>query len=105
VILDALAIQTFGKQVMVILLRIKKPIYFKSKRIFLDGQKKNYHLFSIHPDNTEKIALVKSIFNETGASEAKSAIEEYTFKAFETLNKMDIVEDKKKYFCNFMENN
>ena len=55
------------------------------------------HLFSIQPsDNSDKINLVKEIFNQTGASEAThKAIQNYTFKAFETLEKMDIGTDKK----------
>jgi geranylgeranyl diphosphate synthase type II len=39
---------------------------------------------------------VKQIFNQTGASDAtQSAIQDYTLKAFETLDKMNISEDKK----------
>ena len=55
------------------------------------------HLFSIQPsDNTDKIESVKSIFNQTKASEAtQQAIQEYTFKAFETLEQMEISSDKK----------
>ena len=52
---------------------------------------------SIQPsEKIEKIESVKAIFNASGASEAtKTAIQEYTFKAFETLEKMDISPDKK----------
>ena len=55
------------------------------------------YLFSVKPsDSEDKIELVKAIFNASGASEAtKTVIQEYTFKAFETLEKMDISPDKK----------
>ena len=47
------------------------------------------HLFSIQPsDNTDKIKSVKEIFNRSGASKAtQDAIQEYTFKAFEIIEK------------------
>ncbi|MFT6748879.1 MAG: geranylgeranyl diphosphate synthase type II [Flavobacterium sp.] len=97
--------ETFGKQVGGDIIENKKTyLFLKAKEFSLDGQKEQLnHLFSIHPsDNFEKIALVKSIFNETGASEAtKTAIEEYTLKALETLNQMDIAEDKKEVLRNF----
>jgi geranylgeranyl diphosphate synthase type II len=62
-----------------------------------EAQQQLAHLFSSQPtDNQEKIATVTGIFNASGASEAtKKAIQEYTFKAFETLDKMDISPDKK----------
>jgi len=64
------------------------------------------HLFSIHPnDNTEKVNSVKEIFNQTGASEAtKKAIQEFTFKAFETLQKISIDNEKKDILKSFGEN-
>ena len=64
------------------------------------------HLFSIQPsENADKIESVKAIFNASGASEAtKKAIQEYTFKAFETLEKMDIENEKKAILKAFGEN-
>jgi geranylgeranyl diphosphate synthase type II len=63
------------------------------------------HLFSIQPeDNSAKIASVKEIFNTTGASEAtQKAIQDYTFKAFATLEKMNISSDKKAVLKSFGE--
>lgn len=63
------------------------------------------HLFSIQPkDNTDKIETVKSIFNESGASKTtQEAIKEYTQKAFETLQKMEISEEKKQLLYAFGE--
>ncbi|MNE23418.1 hypothetical protein D3C80_1166700 [compost metagenome] len=56
-------------------------------------------------DNSEKIETAKSIFNESGASKAtQEAIEMYTFKAFETLEKMEINDEKKSVLRTFGEN-
>ncbi len=54
-------------------------------------------LFSIQmEDNEAKIAQVKEIFLNSGAAVAtQKAIETYTFKAFETLEKMNINLEKK----------
>ncbi|RZJ31828.1 MAG: hypothetical protein EOO48_00910 [Flavobacterium sp.] len=64
------------------------------------------HLFSIKPtDNADKIESIRSLFEKTGASEATlKAIKEYTFKAFETLAKMDIPDDRKNVLKAFGEN-
>ena len=64
------------------------------------------HLFSIQPsDNSDKIESVKAIFNASGASEAtKKAIQDFTYKAFETLEKMDIEAEKKAILKAFGEN-
>jgi len=48
---------------------------------------------------------VKELFNATGASKAtQQAIQEYTFKAFETLEEMNIDADKKAMLRAFGEN-
>jgi geranylgeranyl diphosphate synthase type II len=64
------------------------------------------HLFSIQPeDNTDKIESVKTIFNESGASDAtKKAIQEYTLKAFDTLQNIGIDNEKKDILRSFGEN-
>jgi geranylgeranyl diphosphate synthase type II len=63
-------------------------------------------LFSNQPeDNTAKIEAVKEIFNNSGASKAtQDAIQDFTFKAFETLEKMNIDESKKDVLRVFGEN-
>jgi geranylgeranyl diphosphate synthase type II len=63
-------------------------------------------LFSNQPeDNTAKIEAVKEIFNNSGASKAThDAIQDFTFKAFETLEKMNIDESKKDVLRVFGEN-
>ncbi|MCG2610146.1 polyprenyl synthetase family protein [Flavobacterium sp. SM15] len=98
---------TFGKQVGGDIIENKKTyLYLKAVEFAQEDIKEQLlHLFSIHPNNnSDKIASVKTIFNQTGASEAtQQAIREYTFKAFETLEKMQIDHDKKAVLKTFGE--
>jgi geranylgeranyl diphosphate synthase type II len=100
--------ETFGKQVGGDIIENKKTyLYLKAIEFATEENKQQLlHLFSIQPaENTEKIASVKAIFNASGASEAtKKAIQDYTFKAFETLEKMDIEDEKKSILKAFGEN-
>ncbi|MES2545588.1 MAG: polyprenyl synthetase family protein [Bacteroidota bacterium] len=100
--------ETFGKQVGGDIIENKKTyLYLKAVEFSETGEKEQlFHLFSVQPnDNSEKINAVKNIFNVSGASEAtQKAIQEYTFKAFDTLGKMDVSEDKKAILKSFGEN-
>lgn len=100
--------ETFGKQVGGDIIENKKTyLYLKAMEFASASQKEQLlHLFSIQPnDNSDKINSVKEIFNETGASQAtQKAIADYTFKAFETLDKMHIHIDKKHLLKTFGEN-
>jgi geranylgeranyl diphosphate synthase type II len=100
--------ETFGKQVGGDIIENKKTYLYLKAVEFSKAEEKQQllHLFSIQPsDNADKIESVKAIFNGSGASEAtKKAIQEYTFKAFETLEKMDIENDKKAILKAFGEN-
>jgi geranylgeranyl diphosphate synthase type II len=91
--------KTFGKQVGGDIIENKKTyLYLKAKEFSSAAEKEQLsHLFSIQPtENTDKIHSVKQLFNASGASAAtQQAIEEYTFKAFETLERMNISQDKK----------
>lgn len=99
---------TFGKQVGGDIIENKKTYLYLKAVEFADADVKAQlrHLFSIQPnDNTDKINKVKELFNLTGSSEAtKLAIKEFTFKAFETLDKMQIESDKKTVLKGFGEN-
>lgn len=100
--------ETFGKQVGGDIIENKKTyLYLKAKEFAEPAVKEQLlHLFSIQPsDNADKINSVKEIFNTTGASDAtQEAIKLYTFKAFETLEKMDIDDSKKELLKIFGEN-
>ncbi|PKP15137.1 MAG: polyprenyl synthetase, partial [Bacteroidetes bacterium HGW-Bacteroidetes-23] len=91
--------ETFGKQVGGDIIENKKTyLYLKAMEFAkADEREQLLHLYSIQPnDNSEKIESVKEFFNHTGAAKAtQKAIEEFTMKAFETLTKMQIGEDKK----------
>ncbi len=100
--------ETFGKQVGGDIIENKKTYLYLKAIEFGSSEEKDrlLHLFSIQPtENTNKIDFVKEIFNQTGASEATQvAIEEYTFKAFDTLEQMNISNDKKELLRKFGEN-
>lgn len=91
--------ETFGKQVGGDIIENKKTyLYLKALEFSKVEEKEQLlHLFSIHPsDNTDKIQSVKQIFTQTGADAAtQQAIQDFTLKAFQTLDTMNISEDKK----------
>lgn len=100
--------ETFGKQVGGDII-INKKTYLYLKAIEFSSKEKAaelQQLFGLQlENNSEKIETAKVIFNESGASQAtQEAIEMYTFKAFETLEKMDINAEKKAILRTFGEN-
>ena len=99
---------TFGKQVGGDIIENKKTYLYLKALEFSSEEKASelQQLFSLQlEDNLEKIETAKTIFNESGASKAtQEAIEMYTFKAFETLEKMDINAEKKNILRTFGEN-
>ena len=100
--------KTFGKQVGGDIIENKKTyLYIKAIEFASEEDRKTLtQLFASQlKDNEEKIAIVKSIFNAPGASEAtQKAIQDFTFKAFETLEIMTISDDKKAALKVFGEN-
>jgi geranylgeranyl diphosphate synthase type II len=100
--------ETFGKQVGGDIIENKKTYLYLKAIEFSNTQQEQQltDLFAIpSDDNDKKINEVKDIFNTSGASEAtQQAIKEYTFKAFETLEKMDIELSKKEILRTFGEN-
>ena len=97
--------KTFGKQVGGDIIENKKTyLYLKALEFSSkEEQAELIQLFSSQPeDSTEKIKSAKSIFNSSGASQATQiAIQEYTLKAFETLEKIDLKNDKKEILKSF----
>jgi geranylgeranyl diphosphate synthase type II len=100
--------ETFGKQVGGDIIENKKTyLYLKAMEFASPNEKEELvHLFSIHPeDNSDKINSVKRIFHSSGAAQAtQKAIQDFTLKAFETLDKMNVSVDKKAMLTNFGEN-
>ena len=100
--------ETFGKQVGGDIIENKKTyLYLKAVEFAAPQEReKLLYLFSNHPDDsTNKIQEVKEIFNTTGASKAtQQAIQDYTLKAFETLQKINIDNEKKDKLQSFGEN-
>jgi geranylgeranyl diphosphate synthase type II len=100
--------ETFGKQVGGDIIENKKT-YLYLKAIEFSSEEKAaelQQLFGLQlEDNSQKIETAKIIFNESGASKStQKAIEMYTLKAFETLEKMDINAEKKNILRTFGEN-
>lgn len=100
--------ETFGKQVGGDIIENKKTYLYLKAMLFSSREEASrlQQLFLVHPeDNSAKIAAVKEIFNNSGASKAtQEAIQDYTFKAFKTLEKMNIENDKKDLLRNFGKN-
>jgi len=100
--------ETFGKQVGGDIIENKKTyLYLKALEFASINQAKELaELFSVHPeDSTTKIAAVKEIFLTSGAAqETKNAIQDFTFRAFDTLQKISIDIDKKEMLKTFGEN-
>ncbi|NBW27366.1 MAG: polyprenyl synthetase family protein [Flavobacteriaceae bacterium] len=100
--------ETFGKQVGGDIIENKKTyLYLKALEFASINQAKELaELFSVHPeDSTNKIAAVKEIFLTSGAAqETKNAIQDFTFRAFDTLQKISIDIDKKEMLKTFGEN-
>ncbi|WP_310594442.1 polyprenyl synthetase family protein [Flavobacterium sp.] len=99
---------TFGKQVGGDIIENKKTyLYLKAIEFASSEERKQLlQLFSVSlEDNSSKIEEVKTLFNATGASKAtQQAIQDYTLKAFATLDKMNISSDKKAMLKAFGEN-
>ncbi|WP_400081365.1 polyprenyl synthetase family protein [Winogradskyella sp. R77965] len=92
--------ETFGKQVGGDILENKKT-YLYLKTIELgSNQEKDSLLEKMSNDsisNDDKVASVKVLFNNSGASEAtQNAVKDYTEKAFSVLETLNISEDKKQ---------
>jgi geranylgeranyl diphosphate synthase type II len=100
--------KTFGKQIGGDIIENKKTYLYLKAIEFSKADEKELltQLFSVQlDDNESKIKAAKEIFNSTGASAAtQRAIAEFTLKAFETLEKIDISLDKKAMLKDFGEN-
>ncbi|MGA9637479.1 polyprenyl synthetase family protein [Flavobacterium sp.] len=100
--------ETFGKQVGGDIIENKKTfLYLKAKEHATANDKAELlALFASQlEDNTTKIEQVKTIFIRSGADTiTQEAIETYTLKAFDTLNKMNIENGKKEILRSFGEN-
>ena len=100
--------ETFGKQVGGDIIENKKTYLYLKAIEFANASEKEQllHLFSIQPkENTEKILAVKNLFYQTSAAQAtQQAIQDYTFRAFETLITINIDNEKKAILKSFGEN-
>ncbi|WP_373516698.1 polyprenyl synthetase family protein [Pricia sp.] len=99
--------KTFGKQVGGDIIENKKTVLYLN--VLENGtvvQKKELlDMYSIQPkDPSTKVETIKGIFLESGAAEStRTAITEYTGKAFDVLDGMLISKDKKEVLRTFGE--
>ena len=100
--------ETFGKQVGGDIIENKKTyLYLKAVAFSKPEEAEELkRLFAIQPeDSSDKIERVKTLFNSSGASKAtQDAIQDFTFKAFQMLDQMNISDDKKAMLKAFGEN-
>jgi len=100
--------ETFGKQVGGDIIENKKTyLYLKALELGSETQQKELKdMFSIQPnDPAEKIAQIKKIFLDSqAAAETTKAIETYTVKAFNVLEKLNVDASKKEILREFGEN-
>ena len=99
--------ETFGKQSGGDIIENKKTfLYLKTKALCNEEELQELdHLFSIKPaDPSAKVRIVKELFNKSGAAdESKRAIKDFTEKAFDYLEKLEMPEDKKAVLRGFGE--
>lgn len=99
--------ETFGKQVGGDIIENKKTfLYLTALQNSDPGEARQLEdLYSILPmDSTGKVEAVKYIFEKSGAAQlTREEIRNYTNKAFETLDKMELTENKKAILKNFGE--
>ncbi|NER17653.1 polyprenyl synthetase family protein [Spongiivirga citrea] len=99
--------KTFGKQVGGDIIENKKTYLYLKALEHASKEQANQltDLFSIQPASSdEKVAIVKQLFEETGASnDTKQAIKDYTESAFTVLNDLNISSEKKALLRTFGE--
>ena len=97
--------KTFGKQLGGDIIENKKTfLYLTALQKAEKGDASQLeHLYSINPsDSIGKIEAIKSIFEQSGASElTRQEIEKYTKKAFDVLDQIDLPENKKELLRKF----
>ncbi len=98
---------TFGKQVGGDIVQNKKTfIYLKALEVANSVQRRDLiDLFSIKPiDSSAKISAIKELFQKTGAAGLTiQEIENYTLKAFDFLDRLDISDENKETLRKFGE--
>ncbi len=97
--------KTFGKQVGGDIIENKKTyLFLKALELSNENDKLQLvHLYSLCPsDQTDKINSIKQIFIDSGANEAtKQAIVNYTKKAMDVLDNLEVSDNKKEILKNF----
>jgi len=97
--------KTFGKQLGGDIIENKKTFLYLTALLKAEKADASQleHLYSINPsDSIGKIEAIKSIFEQSGASElTRKEIEKYTKKAFDVLDQIDLPENRKELLRKF----
>lgn len=97
--------KTFGKQIGGDIIENKKTYLFLKAVEFAENDQRDalLQLYSVHPtDSTDKIKSVKDIFLSTGAADAtKEAISEFTLKALQSLDSLELSIEKRELLESF----
>ena len=98
--------QTFGKQIGGDIIENKKTYLYLRAFESTKDRDQLQQLYSVKTsDNSKKINSVTEIFNATGATQdSKRAIRDYTQKAFDTLELLQVSDTKKNALKNFGQN-
>ncbi|WP_040756962.1 polyprenyl synthetase family protein [Winogradskyella psychrotolerans] len=92
--------ETFGKQVGGDIIENKKTyLYLKTMELGSEDDTLNLKTFmsNLELPNSNKVEKVKALFNTSGAADAtQNAVKDYTNKAFEVLEALNISNDKKQ---------
>ncbi|WP_179021193.1 polyprenyl synthetase family protein [Winogradskyella forsetii] len=92
--------ETFGKQVGGDIIENKKTyLYLKTLELGSNDDSLNLRTFMSNSElpNANKVEKVRELFTNSGAAEAtQNAVKNYTNKAFEVLEALDIPDDKKQ---------
>lgn len=102
--LDSFGDETFGKQIGGDILENKKTMLYLKALEMADHQQKNklLELYALTESGSEKIETVKQIFTETQAADfVRNEIQNYTQKALQNLEKLEINPEKRSEIKQF----
>lgn len=102
--LDSFGDASFGKKIGGDILENKKTMLYLKALELADNEQRNslYNLYNITEETPQKVEKVKKIFTDTKTTDfVKTQIEYYTQQAIQTLEKLDIQQDKRNEIKQF----
>lgn len=102
--LDSFGDASFGKKIGGDILENKKTMLYLKALELADNEQRNllYNLYNTTEETLQKVEKVKKIFTDTKTTDfVKTQIEYYTQQAIQTLEKLDIQQDKRNEIKQF----